>query len=191
MPLLDTENGVPLSHPEWGMPVYECKSGLSDSRRFVSSGDLEKSCVDFVKKQGGELFFRQKNWRKALREFTAHFQSGQKSNGEFESREAHRIRIKNEVDLSKKKLEEKLEKNEVSAFACPRHAMGQVFLRQIDESSYHFLFGGLLSPEQEEIKNLNVQFINRVDEDFLFRLPGTGRHSFLKIILGKAKSRNH
>lgn len=191
VPFVDQKSGIlPDQAPKSGMPVYEYTSGLSDAKRWISQDDLELFCQEFIKKNGRELFFEKSDWKRRLFEKVAEYQNIHKGNDVFETDEMHRKRVQFEIQQSKVMLENKLEPKKVSAFAFPRHAIGKIALSELDTVGFKYIFGGLIPLDKISKKKYKFYFLNRLNEDFFFRLPGKNRSSILQPFIKKAVSRS-
>ncbi len=172
--------------PAWGTPVYTFASGLTDEKCWLSSRDLEMKCQNYVNDHGGIAFFKSRKWKTQLDQITKDYYQQCPEAGVFETDEMQHQRIFDEVYRSRIVLQEKLNKSAVNAFAFPRHAMGKIVLSQLEKAGFHYVFGGLIPLCKITQKQYLFNFFNRVNEDFLFRLPGNNRDKFWEPFLKKA-----
>jgi peptidoglycan/xylan/chitin deacetylase (PgdA/CDA1 family) len=177
----EPDRAISLKQEAWGFPVYENESSLSDRRRFLGNADVEKKSLEFVLKQGGTAFFHQRRWRRRLLGEV----SGNVKSADFETLDEQKRRIRSEMERAKASLEKELRGKIVVAFAYPHHAQGEAAARLLRETGHRLVFGGLDpdsgfgTPDREHV------YFNRLNSDFLFRLPGKGRKSLLNIMIMK------
>ncbi len=175
----------PNSLPAWGMPIYSSASCLSEKRRYLGDSSLEKLCIDYVKKQGGEEFFKVPLWRRKLKRVVRDYLESYPYPEVYETREEQVGRIRREIALSKKAIEERLVGKKVVSFSYPYHERGEVADRVLRESGYRIVFGGMGRDERFDSGNGSLTYMRRVSGDFVLRLPGEGRSSLLRLYLSK------
>jgi hypothetical protein len=100
---------------ELGAPVYEHGKSLQ-VQRFYPDINIKKHLVDYVKNNGGENFFDNSNWKNTLFEQVALFKAKNKTVSSFETKEERSVRIHYELLMSKKIIENKL--NKTIEFLC-------------------------------------------------------------------------
>ena len=174
--------------PEWGTPVYHSESCLSDKKRYFDDDDLTNQCVDYVKIHGGRAFFRNIRWKKKLRFMVRTYRTKNVHEDVYESDEQQVARIRQEVQLSKKIIEEKLPDKKVSAFAYPFYERGELADGMLHECGYRLVFGGM-NKDVSRSEDKSFTFFRRVTGDFVMRLQGEGRLSLASIFLSKARRR--
>ena len=186
-PLKQEERYPSKQIPEWGQPMYETASGLSDVRCFSPDEQVAKKCIEFVQGHGGEAFFNRSDWKKKLLD-SAGDQIVKGGIEKQETLEAHGRRIDGELILSKQILEDKLGKK-IEGFAFPHHSQGETAIRLLKKNGYTLVFGGLSKDRGFSDPESGHYFINRVSGDFLYRLPGKGRQSLSRIYMRKLFAR--
>lgn len=102
-----------------GIPVYEEEKGLLAIRYFDDS-KLREYIADYVKKKGGESFFKTRSrdeWFKELIALTEEYKVKERGlKGYFETEKEKRDRIEKELSYSKAEIEQKL--NKECLFIC-------------------------------------------------------------------------
>ena len=190
-PTLECGSGIPIQKtPELGCPIYEHRSGLTDSLLFLGNTALEELCIRHVKQfqTGPEEFFHQKNWRRSLFKLAAEEKRRIGRASKYESEQAQIQRFDFELSRSKEAIEDQLQGHVVTAFAFPRHAQGRIIYERLNRSGYQLIFGGLKPPIRITSPSRS-RFYRRVSGDFLFRLPGKRRRTLVRIFLDKYKAR--
>jgi len=171
-----------------GSPIYKTDSRLSDSPRVYENQSVVDACVSFVEKNGGEEFFKSKGWFKALT--MAHQDAMVGHSLEMESPEVRNDSIRDCIVRSKVILDQKLNKD-VKHFCFPFGIGSQHAEEIVLEAGYQAVYYGVKA-------NFNIQDrggegrvarITRIKDDYLYRLPGEGRKSLMKIFYEKARRR--
>jgi len=190
LPFTETRSEAsPNSLPAWGMPLCPSASCLSEKRRYLGNPSLEKFCIDYVKKQGGEEFFKVSLWRRKLKRVVRDYLESNPHTEGYETKEEQEGRIRQEIALSKKVIEERLAGKKVVSFSYPYHERGEIADRVLRESGYQIVFGGIGRDERFDSGNGSLTYIRRVSGDFVLRLPGGGRSSLLRLYLSKGLRR--
>ena len=102
-------NNDQQSFVKYGHPVFEHEKSLI-VKRYYPDENFIFELIDFIEKNGGETFFSTKEWQKKLEKQTLKIHHGNLYKGEYESENEYLQRIKQELTLSKKIIEQKLHK---------------------------------------------------------------------------------
>lgn len=141
---------------EWGKPVYERAWSPLASNAYCPDPALDVFMNDFVKKSGGFLFFRKKNWRQDLFDYCQRHRR-LFSSGYFRKAE-QREDLENSIDGSKRKIEEVL-KNECLFFSLPLYQGLKETASMLKKSGYRAVFTGQAGRKME---TLPIQVFNRI-----------------------------
>jgi Polysaccharide deacetylase len=177
----------PMKPSDLGAPIFVSGSRLSDSRRYFPDPIIERACMEAVAAGGGEQFFHVRGWRSRLLNIV-HEYWGTTSTSRYEERGEQKNAIKRELILSRQYLEEKLLRKSVKHLAFPWSQIGKITTSLLAECGYESAYAGLPC-EDLPYRGPQLQRINRVNGDFVLRLPGIGRRSLLRIFLSKSKRR--
>ena len=175
--------------PPIGTPIYQFASRISDKRRFYPPVQLTKSCVDFVRSNGGRAFLNLPAGKKKLK---LHFQKEAlqyTGNERYETAEQQKEFIRQELIDSKKKIEAEIPGKTVRHFAYPWNETGEQVAQLLPECGYSTAYGGLNYHYGTNGNPHNRYYINRVAGDYIFCLPGDNRQGMLAILLNKIKRR--
>ena len=181
------ETSPPL--PAWGTPVYRSVSCLSEDEKYLSDPLLEKKCTSYVKERGGKNFFNDPLWRFRLRRVVKKYFQLNPLVETYETKEEQAARIRRELELSKRTIEEKLPGKKVESFSYPYHEHGKVTDQVLRECGYRVVFGGIAKDSGFGRSGGRFAFFRRVSGDFVMRLPGENRQSLLKLFLLKGSRR--
>jgi len=170
-----------------GAPIFSYASRLSDSKRYFPDQNMEWACIDAVSQCRGKQVFDAKDWRPKLLKIIQQYRANNGS-GRYEYDDEQENAIKRELTLSRSLIEERLSGKGVRHFAFPWSQIGNVATRLLAECGYQSAYGGLPTSALPYAGPQPYR-INRVSADFIFRLPGKGQHSLMRIIYAKSKRR--
>lgn len=186
VPLICSDLDVGNTHlPALGTPIYEYNSRFSDVQRFYPDQSLRQICEDYVKQNGNEDFFSQKNWKRALVSRVKQYQKIHPDPDRFETQAEQRSHILSELLDAKQAIERRLSHKTVRHFAAPWHQIGLLTLKLLAKSGYKTAFMGLSLPRLDHKTEKKVTLIRRVSGDFIPCLFGDGRRSFRSVLLHK------
>jgi peptidoglycan/xylan/chitin deacetylase (PgdA/CDA1 family) len=170
-----------------GAPIFPSASRLSDSKRYFPDQDMERACTEAVSQSGGKQFFGVKDWRSTLLKIVHEYRASNRS-GRYEQDDEQEDAIKRELTLSRRRIEERLSGKAVKHFAFPWSKIGNLSTRLLAECGYESAYGGLPTTDLPYAGPQPYR-INRVNADFILRLPGRGQQSLMRIIFDKSKRR--
>jgi peptidoglycan/xylan/chitin deacetylase (PgdA/CDA1 family) len=101
-------------HPAPGTPLYEWGPALTTERRFLEPVGVRDACVRRAS-EGGAAFFKQNDWQESLR---ATVSAGAES-GDWESADARRERLKQDLEASRRTIESRVPGTHVTVLAPP------------------------------------------------------------------------
>ena len=93
-----------------GTPVYKHEKSLHATRFFPDKA-LDDYLQEYVNKNGGYSFFKKQSWREDLFKQSALFYESGEISGHYETEEDKFVRLKQELEISKRELESKLKKD--------------------------------------------------------------------------------
>ena len=182
------ENGADniLRNAKLGAPIYSNNSRFFGKNRYFDDESLRDACANYVLSNGGTEIFKRSNWRKDLFNIAQNHREKYSNSGYFESNEQLRENLFFEFHESKTVIEKKLEGKKVNHFCYPWW-IGSAFASQISrDAGYLTNFWGIVPGRKTNKKGDDPFRIARlVTEDFIFRLPGKGRKSLLKVLQNK------
>jgi hypothetical protein len=147
----------------WGAPVYERAWAPLTANVYCPNRKIDVLMNDFVRKCGGHLFFKNKEWRRRLFD---HYQANRRS---FLPGHFKRIQTKEEARFSifeSKKIIESRMKNQCVFFSLPLYQGAAEMIPMLEEAGYKGVFAG---PTGTGIKSAprfsqarNLFFLNRI-----------------------------
>jgi peptidoglycan/xylan/chitin deacetylase (PgdA/CDA1 family) len=166
-----------------GAPVLEAASRLCGRPRFLEAPELAQALADHVAAQGGAPFFERPSWRRELATVLDGWPEQRR--GAFETPEQTRASIRDELALSKELLEQHLPGKVVRHFCYPWFDGCDLADRLAAEAGYRTVHGGVGVRSRDGMAMpLPVQ---RISEEYLFRLPGEGRGRIAPVWLNRVR----
>lgn len=190
LPVIDVhKQDLYFEEPKLGTPIFRYASRLSDHRRYYPEESLISICVKHVRENGEEAFFQNKDWRLILTNLIEEYRKTHSFNGYYEAVEEQEKQIKDELINSKRGIEANIPNKTVCHIAFPWNQSGTLTNRLLKQCGYKTAYGGLSQEYNNNGQAHNLYYINRVNGDFILRLPGKGRSSFTNIFASKIKRR--
>lgn len=123
----------------WGAPIYERAWAALASNCYEPNRERDRSMNEFVKKNGGFLFFKKKDWRRKLSQYYSTL-AGSSGAGHFRKM-AHQEGARASIVDSKQIIEGRLKK-ECLFFSLPLYQGTPEILSWIEEAGYKAVFTG-------------------------------------------------
>jgi hypothetical protein len=160
-----------------GMPLYESQSVFSGRRRYFDDEKLRETCVQYVAERGGSEFFSKKGSTHTLFKIVQDYRNSNIDLGRFaDSAETVRAMIE-ELEGSKRRIEEMLPGHRVRHFCYPWWNGCERAVQLSKESGYESNFWGRLIRRPANRPGDDPFHIVRLRDYYIFRLPGEGRKS--------------
>lgn len=172
-----------------GTPIYENASRMSDLLRFFPPEEVSRQCEQYVLQNGGENFFKQKNWRRKLHEFHAQVYQQFQGEARYETKGEQEDQIRTQLLQARLKIEQEIPGKKVKHFAFPWNQDGRLSRGLLGDCGYDSAYGGMAKQLLKNGRPVDRTYINRVSGDFIFALPGQGRLSMSAILTAKIKRR--
>lgn len=171
-----------------GTPIFQYAPRLTGQPRYVDNPEVREACTTWIESQGAETFFNRPSWKKEL---THYFHSVQaKSVVEtYESEQETRQQMLNDLVKAKEVLSERLNKP-VRHLCYPWGVGSQLAVQLSQEAGYVSNFWVSLDHRNTNRPGDSPFYIPRLKDDYLFRLPGKGRHSLAQVFQKKLKRRS-
>jgi len=164
-----------------GAPIYQSCPGQLDRRMFIEDIDLRNLCVEYVRHNGGEKFFKNKHWQHGLKIVVNNYQKDHDFNNRYESKDNTRKRILNDLTSAKEKIEHLIPGKEVRHLSFPWGAGSNVTIGLLKRAGYVSAYWRTI-PHRSINKPGDDPFkIVRLKHDYIWRLPGQGRKSLPEV----------
>lgn len=171
-----------------GHPVYENDSRFGGQPRYRDSPDLRKACAEYVNSNGGDNFFKQRQWRNKLFDFVSMYRR-EHSGGEirFENEEETRRAMWEELDSSKRLIEDHLPGKQVLHFCFPWFRASSLAAEMAKQAGYEAIHVGATAGFRIRRNVTYPLVVRRLQQEFLAALPGQGSEGLLSPWLRKAR----
>lgn len=187
-PLISIDaNDALLKNNQYGFPIYKWDSNLTAETRYICNENISSACVEYVKQHGGEEFFKNPNWRKELKSFYTRMEKKYGA-GSFQSYEKRKSDIKNDLSRAKSIIEKRLNKT-VTHLCLPWYFGNELTVKLAKETGYESIYWGIKNKKSTNFIGDDPFYIKRINDYYIFSLPGKNRISLERQILNKVKNR--
>ncbi len=173
--------------PDFGFPIYEWDANLAAGSRYIENERVSRSCIEFVDKNGGPDFFNKPNWKVQLKKHWRDIRSVYERTKKIQSVEERKEDIRKELEKSKEEIEHKLGKD-VKHLCYPWYKGNEQSITLSKEIGYESNYWGLIRNRGINVVGDDPFFIKRINEQFIFSLPGKGRKTLYTIVGNKMLS---
>jgi peptidoglycan/xylan/chitin deacetylase (PgdA/CDA1 family) len=118
----------------YGTPVYQHEKSLV-CRRYFPDSALGEHLIHHVESGGGPAFFDRAGWREEIEAVATRYRSSRRPNQHYETPDAYRARVSEELSESKRVLESRLNK-EVTCLCWPGGGVNDDVLEIAREIGY-------------------------------------------------------
>lgn len=180
-------NGSYTNKLQLGTPIYSYAPRLEGHARLIDNSEVREACISWVKCQGESEFFQRSTWKKELTDYYKNIQNSL-SSVEYESESQTREQMLSDLVKAKTVLSERLNKP-IQHFCYPWGIGGEQVVKLSQEAGYISNFWVTLNQRNTNRSGDSPFYVPRLKDDYLFRLPGKGRYSLLKIFKAKLQRR--
>ncbi len=184
LPVYQDERGEFTRKKVLGHPVYKSRPRLLGLPRYLDPLPIRQSCEAFVKDNGGEEFFKKSNWRDELLNIVDQSKNDC-SLGRFETEDDVKKEIVLEMKTSKEIIEDKLKKT-IYHFCFPWFSYSEISVSALEECHYRTAHIGSINKLGTDMSKSNTLLVPRVQEEYLLRLPGSGRNTLMQFFRKKS-----
>ena len=167
--------------PLAGAPLYKSASRMSGIPRYFEDEELTHRCTDFVKENGGLSFFQHWNWRGRLSAAAKAYKRKKGINERLEELKETIEAVRSHLRQSKEIIEEHIPGHQVSILAYPWGIGSHLAVEQSKKLGFKGNFWVIGPYKEANCGGGNPYFINRIKDDYIFRLPGKGRKSLWEV----------
>ena len=175
--------------PPPGLPLYKSAPRMSGISRYFEDEELTYRCVEFVNKRDGLNFFKHKGWKRRLALLISDYKKKNKSKGRFELPEETIHAIRNDLLHSKELIEEHIPNHRVMFLAYPWGIGSQRSVELSKKVGFKGNFWVVGPYKRANLVGGDPFYINRIKDDYIFRLPGKDRKSLWEIFKMKLARR--
>lgn len=165
-----------------GMPIYENSPRLSTHIRYFDDEDLRQICIQHVAEHGRSAYFSRRGSYRELFKIVRDYRWKHKEQGRFETAEEREEALFQELEGSKRRIEEKLPGHRVRHFCYPWWSGSDQAMELSKKIGYATNFWGILPGRRTNSPGDDPYHIVRLLDDYIFRLPGDGRRSLVSVL---------
>ena len=170
-----------------GVPIYE---------RFADGGpaglspdpSLAQACTDYVRRMGGQAFFRLPGWRTDLVRLTADWRERHHDRGGFDDAGTVARALSMDLQRARALIEQRLPGTEVRHLCYPYTVGSEAAVRASRDAGYLTNFGACWDRRSNRAGD-DPYRCPRLKGDYLQRLPGRGRTSLTGTLTRKISRR--
>ena len=177
--------------PALGTPIYRSHPRMASRPRYFDSETIRAGCRRFVAENGGARFFRDRRWRKRLFRRFRELRDQAGGDDRYETPEEQRGAILTDLRESKRAIEKHLPGHEVTHLCYPWFQGSDLSVALSREVGYLTNFWGVIPGRSENMPGSDPYEIVRLEDRYLFRLPGVGRKSLCRILSEKFRENIH
>lgn len=174
--------------PSWGAPMYRSEPRMAGRLAFYDDERLRHACIDFVRQEGGRRFFKEADWRRRLLSIYREYGKRYNKTGVETPSDQHQA-IFDDLAASKSMIEERLPGKKVEQFCYPWYMGCPLAVRLSREAGYAVNYWGIVPGRPTNRRGQSLFYVPRLEDHYLFRLPGKGRRHLQDIL--KAKFMNN
>ena len=171
----------------WGTPVYRAEPRMAGKPQYFDEEAARQACIEHAGKNGGEKFFNRDDWRKSLIAVYREALSNRRKN-EFETREAQAQTIWQDLHLAKQMIETRLPGKKVDQLCYPWFMGSNLAVEQSRRAGYRVNYWGFVPQHKTNLAGQNLFYVPRIEDHYIYRLPGEGRKSLKEILQMKVQT---
>ncbi len=168
----------------YGEPIYLSQASYAASTRFIPNHQVGEACRKYVSERGGERFFLSAGWRKELTEVYQETVRQGQVKGVFVSRQQRVEELVQDLTVSKQKIEQRLD-NRVDQICLPWYQGDTIAVAAAKQAGYRVCYWGILNNTTVNRVGDDPFYIRRINDEYVFSLPGTGRKSLTRLLANK------
>lgn len=172
-----------LLYERLGTPIFASAPILSLARAWEPDRTLVERCRQRVQEEGGPAFFAQRDATRRLRRMMQRAKP-------WAGRLVDLAPMQQwELEASKRALEERLPGKTIRHFCYPKTKGSRQGVAISASLGYESNAWGLLPRRGANRSGADPMYLERLKHDYIYRLPGDGRHSVARLLRDKAKRR--
>ncbi len=163
-----------------GAPLYAMASRMAADKRYFDDEMLRNACAKFALEIGAPAFLRTGRGVAVMRKYVYEYRTRLGDKGSFESDGDQQKAIYDDLLNSRTVIESKLGKK-VEHLAYPWGYAGAVAVEQSRSAGFKSNWWGVLDDIRCNTVGSDPFRIPRLKDDYIFRLPGSGRRSLASV----------
>ncbi|MDZ7291259.1 MAG: polysaccharide deacetylase family protein [candidate division KSB1 bacterium] len=171
----------------WGTPVYRAEPRMAGKPQYFDDEAARQACIEHVARNGDEQFFSRDDWRRQLIAVYQEARQHQR-NSEFESPEMQAHMIYQDLQQARQIIENRLSGKTVDQLCYPWFMGSSLSVEQSRRAGYRVNYWGIVPQRKSNHAGDDLFYVPRIEDHYLFRLPGEGRKSLREILSAKMQA---
>lgn len=171
----------------WGTPVYRAEPRMAGKPQYFDDESARQACIEHVGKNGGEKFFGHPDWRKSLIAVYREALATRRMN-EFETPASQAQQIWQDLYLAKQIIETRLPGKQADQLCYPWFLGSKIAVEQSRRAGYRVNYWGFVPQYKTNRAGQDLFYVPRIEEHYLYRLPGAGRKRLKEILQTKVQA---
>jgi hypothetical protein len=165
-----------------GLPIYAGAPRMNAERRFFDDESLRNVCIETVRREGNQEFFKRRGWRRTLEKLIADYKRSRPVIEKYETPEERNKAIFDELIASKEAIESRLPGRRVSHLCYPWFEGANFAVEESKKAGFAMNYFGQVEDRAGNRPGDDPFRVVRMDEIYLQRLPGKGRQHIGNIL---------
>jgi peptidoglycan/xylan/chitin deacetylase (PgdA/CDA1 family) len=166
---------------EWGTPVHRAEPRLAGFPQYFDDEEVRNTCRRYVAENGAEAFFTRRGWRSELGRVHGAALRGA-SGARYATAEETEAAIYHALRRSREWIRERLPGAAADHLCYPWYAGSDLAALASKRAGYRVNHWGILPRRPTNRAGDDPFRVSRVDERYLFRLPGRGQRALREIL---------
>jgi hypothetical protein len=169
--------------PPLGTPIFRGEPRMTDAPRFLDDEGVRRQLVGHVEAAGGEGFFTRPGWRRELERRWREL--GGARRGAFESAADRQEDQERDLLEARRRIEARLGGKPVRHLCYPWFMGGRSAIAAARASGHVACYWGSWPSHHRRHRTDGAFCIPRLEDLYIFRLPGAGRWSLARVLAAK------
>jgi hypothetical protein len=157
---------------------------MAGKPQYFDDEAARQACIEHVVKHDNEKFFDRRDWRQQLMKV---YQQA-RQNGEFEKRNEQAQTIWQDLQQAKQMIEARLPGKTVDQLCYPWFLGSDLAVEQSRRAGYRVNYWGIVPQRQSNRAGDDLFYAPRLEDHYIYRLPGEGRKSLKEILNTKIQA---
>ncbi|MCH8125458.1 polysaccharide deacetylase family protein [candidate division KSB1 bacterium] len=168
-----------------GTPIFRSNPRMAGNPELIIDESIRKECTDHVTNNGDMDYFNKPSWRKDLSCIIKEIEKSPGYGLTYETNETQTDEITEDLTQSKKIIESQLSGHIVDQLCYPWYLGSECAIQASKKIGYQMNYWGIVNGRPTNKNGCDLFYIPRIEEHYIYRLPGNGRKKLKKIIMKK------
>ncbi len=167
---------------ELGTPIYAFEPRMAGNKRYFDDETLRRTCLDYVRRNNAETFFKNNRWRIELSNFVQNYIAQNGLNDHYETDQELRDKVHNDLYTSRYLIEKRLSGKIVTHLCYPWFVGSDLSVELSKNTGYKTNFWGTLPDKRTNRLGEDPYRVVRLREEYIHRLPGEGKKPLTNVL---------